>query len=71
MLLDGKRLLVTGVLTDDSLAYAIAQTAIEDGADVVLTGFGRSMSLEDALREFFCRQAAKCDAANGYSHCRL
>jgi len=45
VLLDGKRLLVTGVLTDDSLAYAIAQMAIEDGADVVLTGFGRSMSL--------------------------
>ncbi len=44
-LLDGKRILVTGVLTDDSLAYGIAELAQREGAEVVLTSFGRAMSL--------------------------
>ena len=44
-LLDGKRLLVTGVLTEQSIAFSVARTAIEQGASVVLTGFGRSASL--------------------------
>ena len=45
MLLDGKRLLITGVLTDDSIAFAIARVAQEAGAEIVLTGVGRGMSL--------------------------
>jgi enoyl-[acyl-carrier protein] reductase I len=44
-LLEGKRLLVTGVLTDDSLAYAVADLAQRQGAEVVLTGAGRGLSL--------------------------
>jgi enoyl-[acyl-carrier protein] reductase I len=44
-LLDGKRLLITGVLTHDSLAYAVAQRALEEGADVALSGAGRGLSL--------------------------
>ncbi len=44
-LLDGKRLLVTGVLTDDSLAFAVARRALEEGAEVALSGFGRGLSL--------------------------
>jgi enoyl ACP reductase len=44
-LLDGKKLLVTGVLTPDSIAFAVARVAQEEGADVVLTGFGRGLSL--------------------------
>jgi enoyl ACP reductase len=43
-LLDGKRLLVTGVLTDASIAYATARLAQQEGAQVVLTWYGR-MSL--------------------------
>jgi len=43
-LLDGKRLLVTGVLTDASIGYAAARLAQQEGAQVVLTGYGR-MSL--------------------------
>ncbi len=45
MLLEGKRLLITGVLTRDSIAYAVAETVQEQGADIVLTSFGRGMSL--------------------------
>jgi enoyl-[acyl-carrier protein] reductase I len=43
--LDGKRLLITGVLTDDSIAWHSARIAQEQGAEIVLTGFGRGMSL--------------------------
>ncbi|MBW1597555.1 enoyl-ACP reductase FabI [Streptomyces sp. JJ38] len=40
-LLAGKRILVTGVLTDASIAFHVAKLAQEEGAEVVLTGFGR------------------------------
>ncbi len=44
-LLEGKRLLITGVLTDDSLAYAVADQAQRAGAQIVLTGAGRGLRL--------------------------
>jgi meromycolic acid enoyl-[acyl-carrier-protein] reductase len=44
-LLAGKRIVITGVLTDDSLAYAVARLAQHEAADVVLTGAGRGLSL--------------------------
>lgn len=46
-LLDGKKILVTGVLTDDSLAFGVAQLAQQEGAEVVLTGFGRALRLTE------------------------
>ncbi len=45
MLLDGKRLVITGVLTDDSIAFHAARVAQEQGAEIVLTGFGRALRL--------------------------
>jgi enoyl-[acyl-carrier protein] reductase I len=47
-LLTGKRLLVTGVITDASIAFSVAKLAQENGATVVLTGFGR-MSLVERI----------------------
>ena len=44
-LLSGKKLLVTGVLNDDSIAFGVARTAQEQGAEIVLTSFSRAMSL--------------------------
>ena len=44
-ILSGHRILVTGVLTDDSLAYGIAERALAEGAEVLLSGAGRGMSL--------------------------
>lgn len=44
-ILDGKRILVTGVLTDASLAFGVARLAQEQGAEVVLSGAGRGLSL--------------------------
>jgi enoyl-[acyl-carrier protein] reductase I len=49
MLLDGKRLLITGVLTEKSIAYAVADRAIAEGAEVVLTGFGRGMRITERM----------------------
>src|SRR3954451_20549644 len=45
-LLDGKRLLITGVITDASIAFSVARLAQENGAQVVLTGFGRLSLVE-------------------------
>jgi enoyl-[acyl-carrier protein] reductase I len=61
-LLAGKRLLVTGVLTRESIAYTIAERARAHGAELVLTTFGRTRRIttravrglghEDELLEF-------------------
>ena len=45
-LMAGKRLLVTGVITDQSIAYSVARLAQEQGATVVLTGYGRVSLVE-------------------------
>jgi len=45
MLLAEKRVLVTGVLNDASMAFHVASRAQQEGAEVVLTSFGRAMSL--------------------------
>jgi enoyl-[acyl-carrier protein] reductase I len=44
-LLSDHRILVTGVLTDDSLAFGIAKRALEEGATVALSGAGRGTSI--------------------------
>ena len=49
-ILDGKRILVTGVLTDSSIAFHVARIAQEQGAAVVLTGFGRLSLVERIAR---------------------
>src|ERR1700744_3381866 len=45
-ILDGKRILVTGVLTDASIAFHVARIAQQEGASLVLTGFGRLSLVE-------------------------
>jgi len=44
-ILDGKNLLITGVLTDSSIAYHVARLAQEEGATVVLSSFGRAAGI--------------------------
>ena len=46
-LLEGKKIVVTGVLTDASLAFGVARLAIDEGADIVLTGAGRALRLTE------------------------
>ncbi len=49
MLLDGAKLVITGVLTRDSIATSVARLAQEQGAEVVLTSFGRARSLTERI----------------------
>ena len=53
-ILDGKKLLITGVVNRESIAYEVARQAQEAGAEVVLTSFGR-------VRRMTERSAAKLD----------
>ena len=48
-ILAGKKILVTGVLTDSSIAFHIARIAQEEGAEVVLTSFGRALSITNRI----------------------
>ena len=49
MLLHGKKLLITGVLMDSSIAFHVAKLAQEQGAEVVLTSFGRALKITQAV----------------------
>jgi enoyl ACP reductase len=46
-LLEGKNIVVTGVLTDASIAFGVAALAQQEGANVMLTGAGRALSLTE------------------------
>jgi enoyl ACP reductase len=48
-LLDGKRILVTGVLVESSIAFHVARVAQAEGAQVVLTSFGRAMRITSTI----------------------
>ncbi|NUP41213.1 MAG: enoyl-ACP reductase FabI [Hamadaea sp.] len=46
MLLEGKKILVTGVITDQSIAFSVAKVAQEQGAEIVLTAYPRPTLVE-------------------------
>ena len=48
-ILAGKNILVTGVLTESSIAFHIARIAQEEGANVLLTSFGRALSITNRI----------------------
>lgn len=50
-ILEGKRILVTGVLTESSIAFAAARLAQEQGAEVILSSFGRQMKITTIIAE--------------------
>ena len=47
MILKDKKILITGILTDKSIAFATAKIAIENGATVVATGFGKGLRITE------------------------
>jgi enoyl-[acyl-carrier protein] reductase I len=68
-ILQGKRVLITGVLTDDSLAFGAARLAQEEGAEVALTGFGRGLSLTNrAARKLPAPVESRWGALDGVVH---
>src|SRR3954449_8343037 len=46
-MLEGKRIVITGVMTRDSIAFATAERAQQAGAEIVLTGFGRARRMTE------------------------
>ncbi len=72
-ILDGRHVLVTGVLNTSSIAYHVARVALEEGASITLSSFGRAMSITrrvaeklgvaDALLELDVADPASVDAA--------
>ncbi|WP_367140519.1 MULTISPECIES: enoyl-ACP reductase FabI [Streptomyces] len=55
-ILAGKRILVTGVLTESSIAFQAAKVAQNEGAEVILTGFGR-LSLVERIAKRLPKEA--------------
>ena len=47
MILERKKLVITGVITKDSIAFHVAERALEEGAEVVLTSFGRARRMTE------------------------
>src|SRR6266487_2532104 len=72
MLLEKKKLVITGVLTDSSIAFSVARLAQEHGAEIVLTSFGRATRLtERAARKLPERPdvlAGRWDRVDGILH---
>ena len=70
MILAGKRLLITGVITKDSIAFHAAEQAQREGATVLLTSFGRArrMTERDRLADVYAREhlGAESAAAEGF-----
>lgn len=48
-MLEGKNILVTGVLTEGSIAFHVARLCQEQGATVVLTGMGKTMKITQSM----------------------
>ena len=66
-LLDGKKLLITGVITRDSIAWEVARQAQEAGRRVVLTGFGRAKRLTDRAAKTLPGRRPTCSSSTSTS----
>ena len=47
MILKNKNILITGILTDKSIAYSSAKVALENGANIIATGFGKGLRITE------------------------
>lgn len=57
-ILEGKKILVTGVLTEASIAFSVAKLAQQEGADIVLSSFGRMLPITAKIAERLPKPAA-------------
>jgi meromycolic acid enoyl-[acyl-carrier-protein] reductase len=57
-ILEGKKVLIAGVLTEASIAFSAAKIAQEQGATVVLSNFGRALSLCQRIAKRLPQEAA-------------
>ena len=65
-ILEGKTIVVTGVLTESSIAFHVARLAQEEGAKVILTSFGRTAKITKAISRRLPEEAPviELDASN-------
>ncbi len=65
-ILEGKKILVTGVLTEASIAFTVARLAQEEGAEIVLSSFGRMLPITTKIAERLPKPCAviELDATN-------
>jgi enoyl-[acyl-carrier protein] reductase I len=65
-ILEGKKILITGVLTEASIAFSAAKIAQQEGADVVLSSFGRMLPITQKMASRLPKPAAviELDATN-------
>jgi enoyl-[acyl-carrier protein] reductase I len=65
-ILEGKKILVTGVLTEASIAFTVARLAQEQGAEIVLSSFGRMLPITTKIAERLPKPAPviELDATN-------
>ena len=65
-ILEGKKILVTGVLTESSIAFSVARLAQEEGAEIVLSSFGRMMAITSTVAKRLPKPAPviELDATN-------
>lgn len=65
-ILEGKKILVTGVLTEASIAFAAARLAQEQGAEVLLSSFGRMLPITQKIAQRLPKEAQviELDATN-------
>jgi len=65
-ILEGKKILVTGVLTEASIAFSVARLAQEEGAEVILSSFGRMLPITTKIAERLPKTARviEIDATN-------
>ena len=65
-ILEGKKILITGVLTEASIAYSVARLAQEEGAEIVLSSFGRMLPITAKIAERLPKpaQVIELDATN-------
>lgn len=65
-ILEGKKILITGVLTEASIAYSAARIAQEQGAEVLLSSFGRMLPITTKIAERLPKPAKviELDATN-------
>ena len=71
MLLDGHRILVTGVLTESSIAFSVARRAQEEGAEIVLTGFGRGLRITQRDRQAAARPSPTSSSSTSTTPAQL
>ncbi len=65
-ILEGKKILITGVLTEASIAFTVARLAQEQGAEIILSSFGRMLPITTKIAERLPKgaQVIELDATN-------